>query len=157
MKPKGYELRPHWIVAALAAGTIAGAAMTGLLFGMLSGGQYGLAVSLPLGLMAFLTALVPWGAGLVVVGAPFWVALHRSDKRDWRSAAGLGAILAGSFPGLLVGLAAAAGPPDIIVLAWAIGAPIGFAVIGALVGLVVWRVAYREVAEPSAPQEGAFQ
>jgi hypothetical protein len=93
----------------------------------------------PVLLAITLFAIAPYGIGLLAIGAPAWVIAHRIGLRHWSVAAALGAILNVSVLALLAheGI-------------WAFamfrkGGALAFAPAGAIVGLVVWRVAYRKV------------
>jgi hypothetical protein len=81
-------------------------------------------------------AVIAWAMGLGLIAPVPWLILHRRKLRSWPVAAGLGAVLA-----FLVALP---GPvvlhlPAIAALAVASF----FGLFGAIVGIVVWRVAYR--------------
>ena len=151
-------------VLAVGAGAVAGAAMVTVWF--LAGAsdlnylrQYGFQA----GVLIFINATVIWALGLVLVGAPLWAILHYYGKRNWTAAGALGAILTfvvtlglltNGF-GLLVSgnLSAsdAAGPiwvdSQLTAHGWAVALEVAVVccIAGALVGLIVWRVAYRPV------------
>ena len=96
----------------------------------------------------FLVLLVAWGAGLIVFGVPLWCLFHAKGWRSRRAACLLGAGTA-----FLVFLAfqlvlsrlyfSELEMLSIGILVW----PGVFAVAGALVAAVIWRVAYCPIRE----------
>jgi hypothetical protein len=86
-----------------------------------------------------------WAVGLVLFASLPWLILHRKGKRSWGSAVALGTVL--SFVvtlGLLTqALARSDGGPGTIDGRLAFALVCGL--IGAIVGAVVWRTAYRRV------------
>ena len=81
-----------------------------------------------------LLILAAWGAGIVLLGGPLWLVLHKLGARQRVNAMIVGALLAGSG-GYVLGLVARAPHP----VAWFLA----FALIGTLSGYVVWKHAYR--------------
>ena len=78
----------------------------------------------------FAIALVVWIVGLGLT-SPIWWGLHNLGMRCWSLAAPLGAALLGGAALLLTGLSSEA--------LWIVPP---MALIGAVVGFVVWKVAY---------------
>ena len=102
------------------------------------------------------------GATMLVLGVPFWVSLHANGARDWSDAALLGGVMAFAAMAALTGNArhylGRAGEYYLdhgrVMLVmqrmsqaewtlWGIQAAMA-GMVGALVGLVVWKIAYRE-------------
>ena len=121
--------------------------------------QYGLQN----GLLIFAYAACVWAAGLILVASVPWAILHYNEKRSWRVAVALGALLTfvvtfglitNGF-GLIVSgnfSAGDAGGPAwvdsrLTLHGWAdaFQTALVCSAAGALVGLVVWRTAYRRV------------
>jgi hypothetical protein len=97
-------------------------------------------------ILIFLVALVGWSLGLFLVGLPLWWLFHRNGWRGRRVAMLLGALT--TFVIVLVlemsgGIfAVATGDSEaghLISLVWVAV----MAVLGAIVALVIWRIAYR--------------
>jgi hypothetical protein len=163
-----YEITPSRIVPSLIAGVLAGASLVTLwsIFGTaLNAGIY---YVLNYGALAFfytfVVALVVWAVGLMIFGFPIWWLLHKLGLRHW-----LIAIFVGGALSFLVGLAidtrlfellpppadfnysaGDSGGPTIVANrltphGWnaALLSALQLSVGGALVALVIWRVAYR--------------
>jgi hypothetical protein len=97
-------------------------------------------------ILIFIVALVGWSLGLFLFGLPLWWLFHRSGRRSWRVAMLLGAFTTFVIVLLLERsggiLAVATGDTEagqLISFIW-IGV---MAVLGAIVALVIWRIAYR--------------
>ena len=97
-------------------------------------------------ILIFVVALVGWSLGLFLVGLPLWWLFHRTGRRSWRVAMLLGAfttfvivLLLERSGGILAVATGASDSGDLISFVW-IGA---MAVLGAVVALVIWRIAYR--------------
>jgi len=153
-----YELRGFGMAAlALLAGALAGAAITTSPAALMAMGRregYGFAF------VIFLAAFAVWSLGLVTFGAPAWCALHRRGLRSRGAALILGAGLASAVGftinvvlGLMIGEGYSSGDSggDIWIgghltfYGWSqdvLGAVV-LGLLGAMVGWVVWRVAYR--------------
>jgi hypothetical protein len=125
---------------ALTAGAIVGALLTTLLliapglvteFGVYRTNWSRILVStLIISIASFAYFLI----GLVLVGVPTWYLAHRLDRTGWSEAMIVGAILM-----FVVVMLLNAGPTDGLSLeasAW-------MSAVGAVVGLVVWWIAYR--------------
>lgn len=144
----------------IAAGVITGAALITLwsFEGMTTYDEHWLRH----GLAVFMYAAVVWAAGLIVVAAVPWAFLHHYELRGWPVAIGLGAILTFLvvFGFLTNGFGAYAASGNLSAAdnggpTWVNGRLTShgwseafiFAAIcsaaGAVVGLVVWRTAYR--------------
>jgi len=96
----------------------------------------------------FLVLLVTWGAGLIVLGVPLWCLFHAKGWRSRRAACLLGAgaaFLVSLVFQVAVGRLyfSASEMQSIGILVW----PSVFAIAGALVAAVIWRVAYRPIRE----------
>lgn len=97
-------------------------------------------------ILIFVVALVGWSLGLFLVGLPLWWLFHRSDRRSWRVAMLLGAfttfvivLLLERSGGILAVATGHTQAGQLISFIW-IGV---MAVLGAIVALVIWRIAYR--------------
>jgi hypothetical protein len=160
-----YETNLPRAALGLVVGTVAGASLIELWF--LS--EVRDLQELPLALQAasaiFIYAAFFWAAGLFLVAPLPWALLHHCGMRSWLSALALGAAL--TFGVMLAGgtywfglrapgdLSAAdlAGRTTwtdgrLTLHGWtnAVGHALLFSITGALVGLVVWRTAYRRIA-----------
>jgi hypothetical protein len=137
-----YHTSPERAVLGLAAGAATGAYVL-TLWSYLSVGHLQDPHHLQATQLFFSLMLFIWTAGLIAVGAPVWWLLHRLGLRHWLVAIATGVVLLA-----LVGLALQSGiefedngSPGVTRLT-----DEGFymlVVTGALVALVVWRVAYR--------------
>lgn len=114
-------------------------------------------------MLVFVGAFVVWLLGLLVLGCPVWRVLHRRNVRGWPSAVLIGVVLTflASFlltlaPSLLIRSAGGSsflGDSGGMIIVNTSLTPHGwvvysewsllFSVMGALVGWVIWRVAYR--------------
>ena len=85
-----------------------------------------------IGVLAFFFATIIWALGLFIVGTPAWRVLHWLGLRGPVTASVTGFVLAGGA---------------IALIAWEAWMGIGLnAVLGAVIGHIVWRKAYRPVA-----------
>jgi hypothetical protein len=116
---------------------------------------------LPFVVSMVLLAFFIWSVGLAVVGVPIWWLLHKKGLRSWQAAVLCGAIAAfvGGFAmnlGLVLSIESSSFSDsggysmidgELTAYGWrslVLGAvQIGF--IGAIVGAVIWRIAYRRV------------
>jgi hypothetical protein len=88
----------------------------------------------------WLIAFVFCAAGLLIAGAPTWWLLHRLHLRSWIDASIVG--FAVSFIGYV---AFSAATQRLAESSTMISQSILVAILGAIIGFVVWRVAYRRV------------
>jgi hypothetical protein len=122
------------LFTALGSGAVTGALLTGAgyaLPGLLLSEADDASTTLVIAALASIAALVVWAGGLLVVGLPVWAALCRRGVRSWPAA-----LLAGG------GLSAAAAWLVSLSLAPPLGFMTAIGAAGAVVGWVVWRVAY---------------
>ena len=155
MKTK-LETSPLRVALGLLSGAVAGAAV--FWAGAMIVDHSAFTQSLHLAGFVSLTAVtgVIWLAGLLVLACPIWFILHRLRTRGPLAAATLGAVLSFLFffgaetnwfglnaPGVAIGAA------TLRDLDWARGLEAAgwMTPLGTLVGLVVWRVAYRRVSQ----------
>lgn len=145
---------------ALPAGALAGAVLTSLW--SVWGWQGVLADAAPSALSVLVYAAAIWGAGLAVIATPPWAGLHLLGWREWWVAALLGAaltflavltLMTGLYGLHMSGASFSAG--DGGGRTWDNGALTAYGLVqavklagacsamGAIVGLVVWRIAYR--------------
>lgn len=155
-----YRLRATRILPALFAGAVVGAAVVALAFNLpylLQTGRGGMFMIL----MTFIVALVLWAAGLAVIGGPLWSIAERAGRRSFHHAVALGLIMTFMAAILLTFLMdggteslAESGrelvqqgqrtPYGLLVIVRDSGL---LALLGGVVGGVVWRIAYRREAE----------
>ena len=161
MRVLGYKWRA---VEALVAGAATGAAaVAGLYVCALVRGSPSpdTHVFAPFVGFVFMFAFAGWAVGLIALAAPLWWVLHKAGARSWQAAvifgataaflghAGLDAVGFRVITPAIDGLfsndhsLATSGP-------WGTyRAHLAFAVIGAIVALVVWRIAYRPASRVS--------
>ena len=147
MSVEGLSTNPRRATLAAAAGAVIGAlgvVAAVLLFAAMASGVR--ASDLVVSILIFLVALVGWSLGLFLLGLPLWWLFHRNGWRSRRVAMLLGAFTTFVIVLLLERsggfLAVATGDnsgEDLISFVW-IGV---MAVLGAIVALVIWRIAYR--------------
>jgi hypothetical protein len=140
-----YVPGPGAVILALAAGALTGGVSIGVAFAVstILESHRDAATVLPVALIVSFFAFVVYATGLAVLAAPIWAVLHAVGLRGWRAAVLLGGGLC-----FLVGFGMAA---DGAVSAYQAaellpaGAHSGglFAASGAIVGFVIWKVAYR--------------
>ena len=159
-----YETTLPRAALALATGTVAGALLVTLAMLPLRDLAYFVTFGLPVAATMFIYAAFFWAAGLALVAPVPWALLHHCRWRSWPSAMTLGVVLTfivtfGMFThwfGLDVpaGLVAASDSGGRTVIdgrltahGWFAGFQLALfcSAAGALVGLVVWRTAYRRV------------
>jgi hypothetical protein len=163
-----YETSPARATLAILAGAIAGALFVCLQYLWALNTAYGMDHVLSFGLRStlsvFVVALLVWTSGLVVFGLLPWWLLHIRGYRSWRAALLLGATLTffvyfalntrgfqlipppsnGSFYAEDAGGATIIGYRLTLHGWWvALEQALTFAAAGALVGLIIWRTAYR--------------
>src|SRR5262245_11435366 len=159
---------------ALAAGAVVGSLGTvapTLLVGLLCIGEPGGFRSQHVGLLVFMlvAAFIVWTVGLVLVGVPIWWLFHRKGRRSRWTAVAVGAVVT-----FLLNLGLDAGSSVLMQLdsgsysasdsggqtiindhltahGWwnAIQGSILLAIVGVIVALVVWQIAYRRVEQPA--------
>lgn len=155
-----YQLRTARILAALFAGSVVGAVVVALAFNLpylLETGPGGMFMVL----MTFIVALAVWAAGLGIIGAPLWGLAERAGLRSFHHAVALGLIVTFVAAVLLTflidvgtGLSLGEGGQTLVRQGrrtpeglWALVHDSGlFALLGALVAAVIWRIAYRREA-----------
>ena len=156
-----YETSLPRVVAGILAGTITGAAIVTVAM-LWPERDLQLLLALQGGATVFVFASIIWAAGLLLLATLPWALLHHYRRRGWGSAVALGIVLTFivwfgvatygfglSIPGDLRDAGSPGGPTvvdgrltsqgwiEAFQKAWV------FSVAGALVGFVVWRVAYR--------------
>lgn len=104
------------------------------------------AADLIVAILIFIVALVGWSLGLFLFGLPLWWLFHRNGWRGRRVAMLLGALttfvivfLLEMFGGILAVTTGNTDAGNLMPLVWA-GV---MALLGAIVALVIWRIAYR--------------
>lgn len=147
MSADGLSTNPRRASLAAAAGAVIGAlgvVAVVLVFAAIAGGVS--ASDLVVSILIFLVALIGWSLGLFLFGLPLWWLFHRNGWRGRRVAMLLGALTTLVIVLLLEMsggiLAVTTGNNDagrLMPLAWA-GV---MALLGAIVALVIWRIAYR--------------
>lgn len=147
MSVEGLSTNPRRATLAAAAGAVIGAlgvVAVVLLFAAMASGVR--ASDLVVSMLIFLVALVGWSLGLFLLGLPLWWLFHRNGWRSRRVAMLLGAfttfvivLLLERSGGILAVATGDNSGEHLISFVW-IGV---MAVLGAIVALVVWRIAYR--------------
>lgn len=155
-----YRLHSVWIMLALCAGAAVGAGVIALVFNLPYLFQAWPEGMFPV-LMTFIVAWVLWAVGLGVIGGPLWGLAERARLRSLHHAVVLGFIatfVAAAFFTLLMD---AGGLVSLILDGkalvrngrrtpyglWVLARDSGlFALLGALVAVVIWRIAYRREA-----------
>jgi hypothetical protein len=140
---------PRRATLAVTAGALIGAlgvvAVVLLLAAMASGVS---ASDLVVSLLIFVVALVGWSLGLFLLGLPLWWLFHRNGLRGRRVAMLLGALTTFIIVVLLERsgsvLAVTTGDSEAGQLMSFVWAAV-MALLGAIVALVIWRIAYRPV------------
>jgi hypothetical protein len=103
------------------------------------------AADLIVSILIFIVALVGWSLGLFLFGLPLWWLFHRNGWRGRRVAMLLGAfttfviVLLLEISGGIFAVATGNGDGGLISFVWVAV----MAVLGAIVALVIWRIAYR--------------
>ena len=147
MSVDGLSTNPRRATLAAAAGAVIGAlgvVAVVLLFAAMASGVS--ASDLVVSMLIFLVALVGWSLGLFLLGLPLWWLFHRNGWRSRRVAMLLGAfttfvivLLLERSGGILAVATGDNSGEQLISFVW-IGV---MAVLGAIVALVIWRIAYR--------------
>jgi hypothetical protein len=147
MSVEGLSTNPRRATLAAAAGAVIGAlgvVAVVLLFAAMASGVS--ASDLVVSMLIFLVALVGWSLGLFLFGLPLWWLFHRNGWRSRRVAMLLGAfttfvivLLLERSGGILAVATGDNSGEQLISFVW-IGV---MAVLGAIVALVIWRIAYR--------------
>jgi hypothetical protein len=153
MSVDSLSTNPRRATLAALAGAIVGAlgvVVVVLSFAALAGGVS--ASDLVVSILIFFVALVGWSLGLFLLGLPLWWLFHRNGWRGWRVAMLLGAfttfvivLLLERSGGMLAVTTGDSAGGDLISFVWVAV----MAVLGAIVALVIWRVAYRRVDRPA--------
>lgn len=161
----GYEATPSRIALSLIAGAFVGASLIALwwIFGTAQshGIQYLLHYGALPAVTVFFVALVVWAVGLVLFGVPLWWVMHVLGLRHWVVATlvgatltflvnlGIGTQLFGLIPQAAYSASDSGGPTvvanQLTPHGWnmALIGALQLSTAGALVALVIWRVAYR--------------
>ena len=147
MSVDGLSTNPRRATLAAAAGAVIGAlgvVAVVLLFAAMASGVRD--SDLVVSMLIFLVALVGWSLGLFLLGLPLWWLFHRNGWRSRRVAMLLGAfttfvivLLLEMSGGIFAVATGNSDGGDLISFVW-IGV---MAVLGAIVALVIWRIAYR--------------
>ena len=147
MSVERLSTNPRRATLAAAAGAVIGAlgvVAVVLLFAAMASGVS--ASDLVVSMLIFLVALVGWSLGLFLLGLPLWWLFHRNGWRSRRVAMLLGAfttfvivLLLERSGGILAVATGDNSGEHLISFVW-IGV---MAVLGAIVALVIWRIAYR--------------
>lgn len=139
---------PRRATLAVTAGAVIGAlgvAIVVLLLATIATGVVS-AADLIVAILIFIVALVGWSLGLFLFGLPLWWLFHRNGWRGRRVAMLLGALttfvivlLLEMSGGILAVTTGNSDAGHLISFVWVAV----MAVLGALVALVIWRIAYR--------------
>lgn len=148
MSADNLTTNPRRATVAAAVGAIIGALGVAVVVLLLAtAGAEALNLSdLIVSILIFLVALVGWSLGLFLFGLPLWWLFHRNGWRGRRVAMLLGALttfvivlLLEMSGGILAVATGESGGGHLISFVWVAV----MAVLGALVALVIWRIAYR--------------
>jgi hypothetical protein len=139
---------PRRATLAVTAGAVIGAlgvAVVVLLLATIATGVVS-AADLIVAILIFIVALVGWSLGLFLFGLPLWWLFHRNGWRGRRVAMLLGALttfvivlLLEMSGGILAVTTGNSDAGHLISLIWVAV----MALLGAIVALVIWRIAYR--------------
>ena len=148
MSMNSLSTNPRRATLAVTAGAVIGAlgvAVVVLLLATIATGVVS-ASDLIASILIFIVALVGWSLGLFLFGLPLWWLFHRNGWRGRRVAMLLGALttfiivfLLEMFGGILAVTTGNSDAGNLMPLVWA-GV---MALLGAIVALVIWRIAYR--------------
>jgi hypothetical protein len=148
MSADSLSTNPRRATLAVTAGALIGAlgvAIVVLLLATIATGVVS-AADLIVAILIFVVALVGWSLGLFLFGLPLWWLFHRNGWRGRRVAMLLGAITTFIIVILLEAsggvFAVATGDSEAGHLQSLVWAGI-MALLGAIVALVIWRIAYR--------------
>jgi hypothetical protein len=143
----GLSTNPRRASLAAAAGAVIGAlgvVAVVLLFAAMAGGVS--ASDLVVSVLIFVVALIGWSLGLFLFGLPLWWLFHRNGWRSRRVAMLLGALttlvivlLLEMSGGILAVTTGNSDAGNLVSFVWVAV----MAVLGAIVALVIWRIAYR--------------
>ncbi|HKP23075.1 MAG TPA: hypothetical protein VJV39_04385 [Dongiaceae bacterium] len=147
MSMERLSTNPRRATLAAAGGAVIGAlgvVAAVLVFAAMASGVS--ASDLVVSILIFLVALVGWSLGLFLVGLPLWWLFHRNGWRGRRVAMLLGGfttfvivLLLERSGGILAVATGDNSGEDFISFVWVAV----MAVLGAIVALVIWRIAYR--------------
>ena len=147
--PGRYSINLRRAALALAAGALTGALLVTpfMVIAPIADSNLG-TQAIQMIVFEFLVLLVAWGAGLIVFGVPLWCLFHAKGWRSRRAACLLGAgtafLVFVAFEVVVSRLYFSEFEMQSIdIFVW----PGLFAVAGALVAAVIWRVAYRPIRE----------
>jgi hypothetical protein len=139
---------PWRATLAAAAGAVIGAlgvAIVVLMMATAGAGALNLS-DLIVSILIFIVALAGWSLGLFLIGLPLWWLFHRNGWHSWRVAMLLGAfttfiivLLLERSGGILAVATGDSDGRDLISFVWVSV----MAVLGAIVALVIWSIAYR--------------
>jgi hypothetical protein len=148
MSMDSLSTNPRRATLAVTAGAVIGAlgvAVVVLLLATIATGVVS-ASDLIASILIFIVALVGWSLGLFLFGLPLWWLFHRNGWRGRRVAMLLGALttfvivfLLEMFGGILAVTTGNSDAGHLMPLVWS-GV---MALLGAIVALVIWRIAYR--------------
>ena len=148
MSVDSLSTNPRRATLAVTAGAVIGAlgvVVVVLLLATIATGVVS-ASDLIVAILIFIVALVGWSLGLLLFGLPLWWLFHRNGWRGRRVAMLLGALttfvivfLLEMFGGILAVTTGNSEAGNLMPLVWA-GV---MALLGAIVALVIWRIAYR--------------
>lgn len=154
MSVDNLSTNPRRATLAVTVGAIIGAlgvAVVVLLLATIATGVVS-AADLIVAILIFIVALVGWSLGLFLFGLPLWWLFHRNGWRGRRVAMLLGALttfvivlLLEMSGGILAVTTGNSDAGHLISLVW-VGV---MALLGAIVALVIWRIAYRQVESPA--------
>jgi hypothetical protein len=147
MNVDGLGTDPRRATLAAIAGAVVGAlgvVAVVLLFAAMASGVS--ASDLVVSILIFLVALIGWSLGLFLLGLPLWWLFHRNGWRGQRVAMLLGAfttfiivVLLETSGGVLAVTTGDSATGHLMSLVWTCV----MALLGAIVALVIWRIAYR--------------
>ena len=154
MSVDNLSTNPRRATLAVTVGAVIGAlgvAVVVLLLATIATGVVS-AADLIVAILIFIVALVGWSLGLFLFGLPLWWLFHRNGWRGRRVAMLLGALttfvivlLLEMSGGILAVTTGNSDAGHLISLVW-VGV---MALLGAIVALVIWRIAYRQVESPA--------
>jgi hypothetical protein len=145
------DTNPRQATLAVTAGAVIGAlgvAVVVLLLATIATGVVS-AADLIVAILIFIVALTGWSLGLFLFGLPLWWLFHRNGWRGRRVAMLLGALttfvivlLLEMSGGILAVTTGNSDAGHLVSLVWVAV----MALLGAIVALVIWRIAYRPAA-----------